>query len=86
MLHLGETHRNDIVAHGEQGYPDEVCGFLIGTTQGEAKKVTRLVAIENTWDDGGDSEFAGAGAAFAGESRRRSPSAGREVRRRSPQP
>jgi proteasome lid subunit RPN8/RPN11 len=39
--------------------------------RGEEKTVTRLIAIENTWDDGGDPEFAEAGAAFSGESRRR---------------
>jgi proteasome lid subunit RPN8/RPN11 len=71
LLHLSGEHRRAIEAHGAQGYPDEVCGFLIGTARGEERTVTRLVAIENTWDDGGDQEFAEAGASFAGESRRR---------------
>jgi proteasome lid subunit RPN8/RPN11 len=59
-------------AHGESGYPDEVCGFLIGTTGPDgAKIVTRLQEIENTWDDAGASEFAAAGSDFSGASRRR---------------
>jgi proteasome lid subunit RPN8/RPN11 len=71
LLHLSRAQWRAIEAHGEQGYPNEVCGFLMGTARGDEKSLVRLVAIENTWDDGGDPEFVDAGTAFAGESRRR---------------
>ena len=71
MLILNREHKGAIESHGESGYPDEVCGFLIGTSEGDDKTVTALKAIENTWDDGGAPEFAAVGDAFAGASRRR---------------
>lgn len=71
MLKLTNEHWRAIEAHGENGYPDEVCGFLIGTASGDDKTVTRLVEIENTWDDAGASEFASTGTDFSGASRRR---------------
>src|SRR4051812_12530941 len=73
-MHLTPEHRRAIEAHGERGYPEEVCGFLIGKTVGGVKTVTRLVEIENTWDEAGSAEFADVakvGAAFAGASRKR---------------
>jgi len=71
-LHLPEDLRRAIEAHGERGYADEVCGFLLGTGAGNEKSVTRLKEIENTWDDSGAPEFEGVGGAeFAATSRRR---------------
>ncbi len=72
-LILPNDLRRAIETHGSEGYPDEVCGFLIGRTniRGGAKVVERLVPVENTWDDSGDAEFAEAGASFAQSSRRR---------------
>lgn len=72
MLNLTQAQQQEIATHGESGYPDEVCGFLIGTASGEDKTVTRLKAIENSWDDSGTPEFAGTGGDdFATASRRR---------------
>ncbi len=75
MLYLPPQFKQAIEAHGATGYPEEVCGFLIGTidadAEGEHRTVTQLREIENTWEDGGAPEFADAGHAFAGESRRR---------------
>lgn len=71
MLLMGAEHRNQVEWEAEQGYPEEICGFLMGTWTGDIKSVTRLHPIENNWEDGGDSEFAGAGNDFAGASRRR---------------
>ena len=71
MLRLSDEHRAAIAAHGERGYPEEVCGFLIGTAAPE-RVVTSLREIENTWDDAGASEFAQVGGSdFASASRRR---------------
>ena len=72
MLILSNEQRRELEAHGERGYPEEICGFLIGTAQGDEKTVTRLVPIENTWDDSGEAEFAATGPAdFATVGRRR---------------
>lgn len=71
MLHLPTDHQQAIARHGESGYPDEVCGFLLGIDDGTNKTVTRLLKIENSWDEGGAGEFAQAGADFARASRRR---------------
>ena len=71
MLYLSDEHKQAIEAHGEEGYPDEICGFLVGSSAEDVRTVTRLVRIENTWDDNGAPEFAEAGDAFAKESRRR---------------
>lgn len=71
MLNLPPNLHQHINEHGQTGYPDEICGFLVGTQGDEEKTVTRLVPIENTWDEAGASEFAEAGADFARASRRR---------------
>jgi len=75
MLRLPSALRRVIEAHGTEGYPDEICGFLIGRTGGTdgPKIVERIIPIANTWDNGGEAEFAntGGGASFAGASRRR---------------
>jgi proteasome lid subunit RPN8/RPN11 len=72
MLILSGELRRQIESHGERGYPDEICGFLIGSVSGNDKTVTALREIENAWDDSGTPEFAGTGGAdFSTESRRR---------------
>jgi proteasome lid subunit RPN8/RPN11 len=71
MLILNTEQLRAIEAHGETGFPEEVCGFLIGTSEGETKTVTSLREIENSWEDNGAPEFAAAGDAFAAASRRR---------------
>ena len=47
MLILSEEHRQAVRTHGEQGYPEEICGFLIGQATGDVKTVTALLPIEN---------------------------------------
>lgn len=72
MLTLSDTDRHAIEEHGAEGYPEEICGFLIGRASGNNKTVETLVRIENAWADaGGAAEFADTGAEFAGETRRR---------------
>ncbi len=36
--------------HAERGYPDEVCGLLVGSFDGEDKVVRRVVPVENEWE------------------------------------
>jgi proteasome lid subunit RPN8/RPN11 len=47
VLTLSDEHKDAIRAHGERGYPEEICGFLIGQASGEDKAVNRLLPIEN---------------------------------------
>ena len=36
--------------HAERGYPDEVCGLLIGSFDGGDKVVRQAVPVENEWE------------------------------------
>lgn len=47
MLHLTDAQRQAIARHGEDGYPEEVCGFLLGRAGHGRKTVTTLLPIEN---------------------------------------
>lgn len=47
MLHLSGEHWTAIENHGERGYPEEICGFLLGKAGGDTKTVLRLLGIEN---------------------------------------
>jgi proteasome lid subunit RPN8/RPN11 len=71
MLFLDEYNRATIALEAEAGYPDEICGFLIGRWDAEVKTVTRLLFINNNWEESGNTEFADAGADFSEASRRR---------------
>ena len=41
----------DIYSHGEAAYPEEGAGLLLGTIQGDEKRVTRLLSLENSRED-----------------------------------
>jgi len=47
VLTLSDEHKDAIRAHGERGYPEEICGFLIGQASGDDKATVRLLPIEN---------------------------------------
>jgi len=51
MLTLSDEHLDAIRAHGERGYPEEICGFLIGQASGDDKAVVRLLPIENVREE-----------------------------------
>jgi proteasome lid subunit RPN8/RPN11 len=42
--------RASVCRHSERGYPDEVCGLLIGVQQGDDKVVREVVPVENVWE------------------------------------
>lgn len=42
--------RATVCRTSERGYPDEVCGLLIGVRQGEDKLVREVVPVENAWE------------------------------------
>jgi proteasome lid subunit RPN8/RPN11 len=39
-----------IARHGERGYPNEICGFLLGTRAAGAATVREVVPVENHWE------------------------------------
>jgi proteasome lid subunit RPN8/RPN11 len=41
-------------AHGEEGYPLEICGFLVGETQAEGRVVHAAWPVRNTWESDPD--------------------------------
>lgn len=49
-LTLTDDARAEIVRHGEASYPHECCGVLLGTDAGGARRVERVLAIENRWE------------------------------------
>jgi proteasome lid subunit RPN8/RPN11 len=42
--------RDQVSRHGERGYPDEVCGLLLGNRQGDVKAVREVVPVDNVWE------------------------------------
>jgi proteasome lid subunit RPN8/RPN11 len=38
-----------MVDHAQSTFPDECCGVMLGTTEGDAKHVTTAVAVENAY-------------------------------------
>jgi proteasome lid subunit RPN8/RPN11 len=37
--------------HGEEAYPEEGAGLLLGKTEGEAKRVAKILPLDNTRED-----------------------------------
>lgn len=51
MIYLTEEHLEKIEAHGEQTYPRECGGMLIGRFEGGKKTVSELLPMENAMDE-----------------------------------
>ena len=52
MALIWTTEQRDAVArHGEEGYPDEVCGFLLGTRVDGDKVVREVRPVANRWEE-----------------------------------
>ncbi|HWR36531.1 MAG TPA: M67 family metallopeptidase [Clostridia bacterium] len=48
MLVIGKAEYEDIRCHGEERYPHECCGVLLGAISGNRKIVSRVVRCTNT--------------------------------------
>lgn len=46
--------REAVARHGERGYPDEICGLLLGEHIGADRVVRDVVPADNVWDDLGE--------------------------------
>jgi proteasome lid subunit RPN8/RPN11 len=51
MIRLEATHREAIAAHGEETYPHECCGFLVGREAEGVKVVQEVWPARNARDD-----------------------------------
>lgn len=49
---LSAAQQAEIARHGEATFPDECCGAMLGRVEGGRRVVTRLLEIENQWDEG----------------------------------
>jgi proteasome lid subunit RPN8/RPN11 len=47
MIDIEEQPWREMVAHAEATYPNECCGAMLGTIDGENKKVVIAVALDN---------------------------------------
>ena len=51
MLKIGQKEYAALRQHGEETYPHECCGVLLGTMDGDARTVTSIVRAGNTRAD-----------------------------------
>lgn len=49
MIKINSDAWDIMVAHAQSTFPDECCGVMVGTTDGEAKHVTTAIAVENAY-------------------------------------
>ena len=51
VLIIGGALRRGIEAAAEAGYPREVCGFMLGRAEADARRVEHTVPVRNSWSD-----------------------------------
>lgn len=51
-LHLTPAAREQIITHAEAGYPNEVCGILLGSGSDDLRTISQAFAIENAFEAG----------------------------------
>jgi proteasome lid subunit RPN8/RPN11 len=49
MIDINQQAWDLMVAHAEKTFPNECCGAMLGTIDGDVKSVTKAVAIENSY-------------------------------------
>ena len=49
MIYLSLMQRQQIETHAETTYPEECCGLLLGTLEGDDKRVIEVRETENHW-------------------------------------
>ena len=48
MIEISNAVYEQIRRHGETSYPDECCGILLGVAEGEFRRVSEVVEVDNT--------------------------------------
>ena len=51
MLKMDRSHYDSLRAHGEETYPHECCGVLLGQVEGDSRVVTSVARCGNTRSD-----------------------------------
>ena len=49
MIDINQESWDLMVAHAEKTFPNECCGAMLGSIDGDVKKVLKAVAIENSY-------------------------------------
>jgi proteasome lid subunit RPN8/RPN11 len=49
MIKINEGAWETMVAHAQSTFPDECCGVMIGSSDGDTKVVTTAIALENAY-------------------------------------
>ena len=49
MIDINQESWNLMVAHAEKTFPNECCGAMLGSIDGDEKKVLKAVTIENSY-------------------------------------
>ena len=57
MLHIHYTDYEALRAHGEETYPNECCGVLLGKTDSEGNHVRQIVRAGNTRTDSAHNRY-----------------------------
>lgn len=57
MLKLSQAHHNALREHGEQTYPHECCGILLGHVGSAANEVVELMRAGNTRTDSAHNRY-----------------------------
>jgi len=57
MLKLGKSHYDSIRGHGEETYPHECCGVLLGRMDGDERVVTSVARAGNTRTDSAHNRY-----------------------------
>lgn len=52
ILEIPETILEEIYAHGEAAYPEEGAGLLLGSANGDGRRVAAIAKIANAREDG----------------------------------
>jgi len=50
MIHIENDPWAAMVAHARASYPNECCGAMLGSTDGEAKTVREAIALQNAFE------------------------------------
>jgi proteasome lid subunit RPN8/RPN11 len=56
-LSVSELLYQELRAHGEETYPDECCGIMLGRTEGEDVRVKALIRAGNTRTDSAHNRY-----------------------------
>jgi proteasome lid subunit RPN8/RPN11 len=52
VLHLTGDVAQQVAGHGERGYPDEICGVLVGKDEDGERTIRALLPVENSFEAG----------------------------------